>query len=202
MSKFKMRLKLTGFELDIEGSREDIPLIAQNVGQQIAGLLAPASKIVSGEKTDASSRTVHPIQTIVDVSSARRKRKRLSIPPIAGAQDAEKAPNVLNWKHDSSKWNSPNQSWSTLDKALWLIYVAEQETQQTELTVRQIAETFNTHFKQAKTVRIPNVTRDMGNKKAGKDALVGENATISPSKWYLTESGKSRVTKLIAEGKS
>ena len=35
MSKFKFKLKLQGLELEMEGAREDIPLMAQNLGNQL-----------------------------------------------------------------------------------------------------------------------------------------------------------------------
>lgn len=199
MTKFKMKLKLTGFELEIEGNREDIPQIAQAVGQQIVGMLDPAASIVSG-----TAPAQHPPQATPQFIEATpiRKKRRKTTSATTNTSETEKIPTILNWKHDPSKWSSPTQSWSTLDKAIWTLYVAEQETKETELTVRQISDTFNTHFKQAKTVRVPNVTRDLGNKKGGKEALVGENTTVSPSKWYLTESGKLHATKLISEGKS
>jgi hypothetical protein len=38
MSKFKFKLKLQGLELEMEGSRDDIPLIAHNLGNQLTGL--------------------------------------------------------------------------------------------------------------------------------------------------------------------
>ena len=40
MSKFKFKLKLQGLELEMEGAREDIPLMAQNLGNQLTGTLA------------------------------------------------------------------------------------------------------------------------------------------------------------------
>ena len=49
MSKFKVKLKLQGLELEIEGSRDDMHLIGQNLGQQMAGLLQPAGAIVEGQ---------------------------------------------------------------------------------------------------------------------------------------------------------
>lgn len=197
MSKFKVHLKLTGFELDIEGTRQDIPVIAHNIGQQLAGLIAPATGIVNGDVEEAQPRQP-PATQYVEVVQPKRRKRRGSVPATAQAGETAKPANVLNWKHEAKKWSSPNQSWNTLNKALWLMYVAEQELQQSELSVRQIAETFNTHFKQSGAIRVPNVTRDLGNKKSGKEALVGENATVSPSRWYLTEAGKSHVTTLIA----
>lgn len=51
-SKFKIKFKVEKLELEIEGNREDVPLITQALGQQVSGLLAPASDIVQGEITE------------------------------------------------------------------------------------------------------------------------------------------------------
>jgi hypothetical protein len=47
-SKFKITLKLQGFELQVEGSREDIPMLTKNVSAQLAGMLMPATNMVEG----------------------------------------------------------------------------------------------------------------------------------------------------------
>jgi hypothetical protein len=49
LSKFMIKLKLQGLELEIDGSREEMPNITQNLGRQIAGMLQPAGAIIEGE---------------------------------------------------------------------------------------------------------------------------------------------------------
>ena len=51
MSKFRIKMKLQGLELEIEGAREDASLISRNIGQQVASLMQPAGNIVDGELT-------------------------------------------------------------------------------------------------------------------------------------------------------
>jgi hypothetical protein len=92
-------------------------------------------------------------------------------------------------------------TWTSLQKSLWLLYVVENILSKSELTVTQISETFNKHFRQAKTIRPSNVSRDLGQKKIGNKALVGENTTVTPSSWYLTEEGKKFVQNLLTESK-
>jgi hypothetical protein len=36
-NKFKIKLEVAGFKLELEGSRDDVPLMAQAVGQQMSG---------------------------------------------------------------------------------------------------------------------------------------------------------------------
>jgi len=43
-------MKLQGLELGIEGSREDASLLSQNIGAQVAGLMAPVSNIIEARR--------------------------------------------------------------------------------------------------------------------------------------------------------
>lgn len=54
MSKFKIKMKLQGLELEIEGAREDSSNIGRNLGGQLANLLQPAIKIIDGEASSAA----------------------------------------------------------------------------------------------------------------------------------------------------
>lgn len=108
---------------------------------------------------------------------------------------------ALDWVHDAAAWGTPSQEWSTADKAIWLLYVAEKATGQTELTATCIAKTFNKHFKQAKTITSSHVGRDLGKVKIGKDAQVGENATSEPARWFLIDAGRREAERLIAESR-
>ena len=194
MAKFKIVLKLTGLELEIEGSREDIPLITQNVTQQFAGLLKPATNIVEGENGNENQ----PAQAVPTVTSERPKiKKRRAI--STGTSDSPES--SIDWVHDPAKWGGPRQEWSTVKKAIWLLYVASKEANKTELSASEIANTFNKHFRQSGLIRIGNVGRDLGAQKTGKDATVSENTTSTPYRWFLTEKGLRLAEQYIAESK-
>ncbi|WP_426398360.1 hypothetical protein ACN9M1_06410 [Ralstonia sp. R-29] len=200
MSKIKIKMKLTGFELEIEGSREDVPAISQSLGRQLAGLMQPPDAIIDGK----ASHDLPPAAAIFpaldgdnEVAARRKPRRRRAVSP-AGVTDVEDS-SAVDWRHDASKYGSPSQSWNTANKALWTLYVVAQETDEKELSGRRIAATFNKHFRQAKAVTVTNVNRDLGRLKLKKQSHVSEDTTKNPSAWYLTEEGNKHVQGLIAE---
>lgn len=199
-SKFKIKLKVTGFELEIEGNREDVPLMAQAVGQQMSGLLSPASGIVEGEIIEGRSlpQPAVELQSTPSKKRANRRRSTTSAKSTAGKQGQAVA---IDWKHDSSKWGSPQQDWSTSDKSIWLLYVVSKEASVSELTGGEISVTFNKHFRQSGQIRTSHINRDLGRLKGikGKPALAGENTSKTPSTWFLTHEGNKRAQELIAE---
>jgi len=197
MAKFKVRLKVTGFELEVEGSREDVPLIAQSVGQQFTGMLQPAADIVEGEiVSDDSSRAEAPTNSTKPSTKKRTSsRRKSSVPSNSGAASED----VLNWVHDPAKWGNPQQRWVTSQKAIWLLYVARHETGTTYMSSSLIAYTFNKHFPQAKTIQVSKVSRDLGRLKVKKDSAVGENTTQTPPAWFLTQKGEEEARKLVLE---
>lgn len=192
MAKFKIKMKLSGLELDIEGSKEDIPLIAANLGQQLTGLLAPAAAIVSGE--DASGNPPPPPSAPLQVvEEVKRRKKRTTT-----ARSTDKVPETTNapidFRHDPAKFGAPKQSWTTSDKAIWLLQVVD-----TEMSGAVIVATFNKHFRQAGLIKVGNTNRDLGRLKSKSPAVVGEDTTQNPTKWFLTEEGKRQALKLIGD---
>lgn len=143
MSKFKIKLKITGFELEVEGNRDDVPLIANSVGQQIAGLLEPATNIIEGDMHSVEEvKQLNPPQSKASHRSQRKSQGKKVVSP-----NHEQA---LDWQHDPSKRGSPQQSWNTAQKSIWLLYVASQELGSNEVSGVCIRNTFNKHFKQSK----------------------------------------------------
>lgn len=196
MSKFRVKLKMQSFELEIEGNREDSALIGRSIGDQIANVIAPGVNIVEGEF--ASSRAQAPASIpLVDNSSRRRGPRRGR--PAAPAAGETNGVTAIEFRNDASKYANPTQQWKTADKAIWLLYVVKETTGIAELSTGQIAKTFNTHFRQAKMIAPSNVSRDLGRLKVSTPSLVGEDATKSPAVWYLTEEGVRKAQALIAE---
>jgi hypothetical protein len=199
MSKFKVRLKITGMELEVEGTRDDVPLIAQSVGQQFSHLLQPASQIVEGEIVSNGN---HNQTNAIDAQAPVRKRstrRRTSSAAATNGSAARGDKETLNWVHDPSKWGNPQQSWTASQKSIWLLYVAEHETSTNSMSSQLIVRTFNKHFQQAKTIQVSQVNRDLGRLKTGKDSPVGEDTTQTPSRWFLTQRGQEDAKALVQE---
>ena len=76
MSKFRVRLKLQGLEIEVEGDREHAPEMAQNIGKQLAHVIQPIALIEAPKNGDG--------KTIIDASEApenvgRASRRRRAI---------------------------------------------------------------------------------------------------------------------------
>lgn len=200
MSKIKIKMKLTGFELEIEGSKEDVPAISQSLGRQLQGLLQPPETILNGESHSELplTSTVLTAQEVSSDPTVRKKPKKRRTTVVPGVIDVDDG-GAVDWRHDSSKYGVPSQSWNTANKSLWTLYVVTQETAEKELSGRRIAATFNKHFRQAKSVTVTNVNRDLGRLKLKRPSVVSEDTTKTPAAWYLTEEGNKHVQTLIAD---
>lgn len=199
-NKFKIKLKVTSFELEIEGSREDVPFMTQAVGQQMSGLLIPASNIVEGEIIENKDLPQLPSEAKPKSRKKRSSRQYSQISTNSTLNGKGKA-SALDWKHDPSKWGNPQQDWSTTDKSMWLLYVVHRETEVLELTGSEISTTFNKHFRQSGQISTGQINRDLGRAKGKKPALVSENTTKNPSAWFLTTEGEKCVQQLIAQAR-
>ena len=205
-SKFKIKLKLQGLELEVEGTRDEIPMIAQSLSSQLTGMLSPMAALASmpDPKAALGPKTPTDETSAEDVTPPKKKgtTSRRATPKSNSSSTSSPEPSAVDWSHDPEKWGYPKQDWTAAEKALWLLYVVENEKQLTELSATQISNSFNKHFKQAKTIKSFTVTRDLGRKKTGKDSPVGENTTNNPSLWYLTTSGKALAAKMIEDLRS
>ncbi|MEJ2905158.1 hypothetical protein WAE58_22120 [Pedobacter panaciterrae] len=195
-NQFKFKLKITGFELEVEGSKEDVAAITSSVTNQIKGLTSPQFLGDNSETEDADTMEV----SLPQLSSPQKKKSTRKKIPSNGSSGNQKV-EVIDFKNDPKKYSTPLMTWNKQQKALWLLYVIKSEKNVTELTVTQIVNTFNTHYKQSKTINSGNVARDLGKVKLGNGALVGEDATSSPRRWYLTDAGDSSVQNLIKDSK-
>jgi hypothetical protein len=195
MSKFKIKMKLTGFELEIEGSKDDVPNIQQALSNQLSGLLQPpAGLIEEAPRPEMKTIEAEPAAT-APRSTKPRKRSTPSAPRSTGSE-TEVA--LDNWPRDVSKYVSPTQAWSTREKALWVLYVAQEENIASEVSSIQIRDTFNLHYRQAKPINVSQINRDLGRMKG---QLVGEDVKKSPPCWFLMEAGTAAVAQRIKEAK-
>lgn len=200
MAKFHIKLKIQGFELEVDGTRDELPVLREALSQQFAGLLQPATEIAGGEAV-SDIRRIEPSAAPTVVLTKGKRRARTSAPASGGAVSGKEA--AADWRHDTAKYPSPTQAWTTAQKAIWILYVASKEANVPEMSAKRIELTFNKHFRQAGVVRANNVLRDLGKLKAasnGEPALVSQDTTKDPSTWYLTDAGIRSAQRLIAQG--
>jgi hypothetical protein len=170
--------------------------MAQAVGQQISGLITPASNIVEGEIVEQKDLPQLASETQPKTRKKRSSRNGSNSSTTSTSNRRNQAV-AIDWRHDPSRWGSPQQMWSTAEKSIWLLYVVKQETETSELPASQIAATFNKHFRQAGQINASQISRDLGRAKNKRPSLVAENTTTTPSAWYLTDTGIKRAEELV-----
>ncbi|MEQ1760457.1 MAG: hypothetical protein ABL986_19260 [Vicinamibacterales bacterium] len=199
MAKFRISLKLQGLELEVEGTRDDLPMLKEALSQQFVGMLTPATDLAGGD-------TVPQLKTLngstTDAANVAASKKRRS--PRAGktTKDGAVPDDELIWVHDPAKWGTPLQSWTTQQKALWTLYVAQRERSAQDMTASQITTSFNKRFRQTGQIRHGNVARDLGKAKSSRGtdpALVSEDTTKNPSRWFLVDAGTKFAETLVAK---
>jgi len=188
MAKFRIRLKVQGLELEVDGEREDIPAITSAIQQQFVGLVQPTEQMVNGQK-----HLNDPAKTIEGEASrpqARSSKKRGS---SAKGPSGGVATQAIEFRHDSGSYGNPLQSWSVIDKTIWMLAVIKGITNTADVSGAAIAATFNQYFKQSGKVHPPNVSRDLGLAKVQNPAPVGEDKGL----WFLTAEGDKQAQTLI-----
>lgn len=198
-NKIKFKLKITGFELEMEGTKEGTAAITSQVSEALKGLISPTS-FEEESNTPQTTLTEDTEVTVIASSSNGARKKSTKLSKRNGGQRVETK--ALDFKNDNEKYGTPTIKWTTSIKSLWVLYVVKNSLDIDGLTSHQIAETFNKHFRQAKIIRSFTVSRDLGKLKVeGNNALVGEDNTKEPNVWYITEVGEKHIQKLIAEQK-
>lgn len=201
MSKFRIRMKLQGLELEIDGEREDAALISRNLGSQLSGILSPAGRIIEGDAEPLSNGPSEiPTQTWA-VSTKTPTRRRRQLQSSSGGSPVPKdASGVIDFTHSPEKHGTPLQAWKTADKCLWLMRVLTENAKGDQFTTKTLVETFNKHFKQSGTITSSNTSRDLGRLKSkDRPSPIGEDTAASPSTWFLTEEGQKRASQLMQQ---
>lgn len=200
-AKFHIKLKLQGLELEVDGTRDDLPGIRQALTDQIAGLLTPATELAAAEPSPAL-KVINGTRAAVGATSAEPAKKvRRKARVGAAATPAEGAEAALDWRHDTEKFGNPLQAWKNSDKAIWLLYVASKAVNAPEMSNGQIVNTFTKHFRHAGLIRGSNLSRDLARLKVaknGKMAMVSEDTTKNPAMWFLTATGIAHAESLVA----
>jgi hypothetical protein len=102
---------------------------------------------------------------------------------------------AIQFAHDAEKHGFPKQEWNTANKAMWLLYVMEMQTEQKEASAHVIAATFKLYFKEFGNLLTHNIARDLGSAK--RKGLVNSDPTKNPEVWYLLAAGKTAMQALI-----
>lgn len=190
MSKFKMKLKLTGLELEVEGTREDAPKIAASIGQQLSGFLQPTTLL--GNSNGTSHKV---IEAEIDGNGTGKKKKGGN--RKSGGSGGTKTSEDVNFVHDPSKFGTPAQGWTVAQKAIWFIYIVGEQTDIKQQTAYGIMKNFNVMFRSAKTINSANVMRSLEKEKLkGANAPVGTDTTSGTAKYFLTQTGIAIAQKL------
>jgi hypothetical protein len=193
MAKFEIEVEITGFKLKIKGEKEALPSLTKSIGRQLSGMLSVPDGLVE----DADVVDSKPLA--LQEASPKKVKKARAKPKINGSPKAvdSAAAIELNVRQIQEKYGTPIQSWSGPDKAIWLLYVVQQELGQDSLTSAQIRETSAKYFK-AQGPMSTQAVADLRRKLTGKLPLLGQDNNQDPAAWYLTDAGKKHAETLVA----
>ncbi len=104
MAKFRMRLKIQGFELEVDGEREDIPAITTALHQQLAGFIQPAEMIVEPTKQLGSAPKTIQGETATPAAKPAKKR------PSGKSSTAGTPTQAIEFRHEPTTYGNPQQS--------------------------------------------------------------------------------------------
>ena len=183
MSKFSVKIKLQGLEIEVEGSQDIAPRIAQRVGEQIGALVKPPMLIEMGKNGSQITDSAEPGE-----DKGKTKKKK------SGGGGAKSSADDVTFTHDPSQHGSPSQEWTTVQKAIWLLYVVNSEK---PLSGYSIAKAFNKQFKSAGAINNGNVSKGLDKEKLkGTSSPVGADLSDGTARYYLTDAGKAMGAQL------
>jgi hypothetical protein len=110
MSKFTIKVELQGLKIEVEGSRDDVPKLAERVGQQFGDLIKPALLLETGARPTSETNGNDSGK-----AKGRTGRRR------GGAGGGKTTGDEINLTIDPSKYGSPSQEWTTVQKAIWFL---------------------------------------------------------------------------------
>lgn len=188
MAKFKIRLKVQGLELEVEGERQDIPLISAAVTKQLSSIVEPVEVIAETPKHLGNGSGTADGDAGSRKGSGRRR--------VARSTGESAAP--VEFRHDSAKFGSPDQSWTVTQKCIWLLNVLQTITGNKEYSAPQLVATYNQQFKAAGKFHPPLLSRELTRAKVLSPAPLGEDKGL----WYLTAEGERQAKDLVAQALS
>jgi hypothetical protein len=187
MSKFVVKIKMQSLEIEVEGTQENGPRLAQRVGDQIGALLKPSLLIDAG-------RNGGPIlEEPTHGGDKGKSNRRRSGSGGGGAKSSDD----VTFTHNPAQHGSPTQEWTTTQKAIWLLWLANSDK---PLSGYSIAKAFNREFKSAKAINNGNVNRGLEKERLkGAASTVGADTSDGTTRYYLTDAGKA-VGAQLAKG--
>jgi hypothetical protein len=205
MAKLEVKFELTGLKFEITGERDDVSAALESLQQQVAALAHSAASTAGaidgrppqngrmltaqlppgGQSIEAEA----SIRGALAPPGARLKSKR------GGSGSPRSTAEAIQLTHDAEKYGFPKQEWNTANKAMWLLYVVEAQTDQKEASAHVIAASFKKYFKEFGNILTHNIVRDLGSSK--KKSLVNSDPTKTPEVWYLLAAGKAAIQALI-----
>lgn len=183
MSKFSVKIKLQGLEIEVEGTHENAPRLAQRIGEQIGTLIKPPLLIEAGR----NGGVIHDESESGD-DKGKSKRKK-------GGGGAKSSADDIAFSHDPTKHGTPTQEWTTTQKAIWFLHAANPDK---SLSGYSIAKAFNKHFKSAGAINAGNVNKGLEKERLnGTSSTVGADTADGTVRYYLTDAGKAMGAQLV-----
>jgi hypothetical protein len=187
MSKFTVKVKLQGLEIEVEGTREDAPKIASALGKQIGGLLQAPAALASGNGAPTID-----AEAIEANSGAGQRRKTKRTGAGGGARTSA---DEINFVPDP-QYGVPQQDWTMAQKAIWFLYLTEKQINVTQLTAYSIAKNFTKYFKVSGAIDSGNVSKGLEKERVKSPPTVGADQTGGSTKYFLVQAGKALAGKL------
>jgi len=176
----------------IEDEREQATAAFATFQNQLAGVVQPAiSKALLGISPIIDP---PPVNTQNGSTPPTRKRRKLS--SSANGKTADSSAEPIAFVHDPAKFGNPQETWSTPKKGVWLLWIVEQAAARTQLTISEIVNTFNQHYRQFGTITTSNLARDFGALRKKNPPPVGVDTNREPQLWYLHDNGKTWAEQL------
>lgn len=185
MSKFTIKVKLQGLEIEVEGTREDAPRIVSQLGKQIGGLLQAPAALASGNGSSVLEGEV------VDDGAGKKARKTRK------TGSGTKLPaDDLNLAHDPENYGAPQQDWTQAQKALWFLHIVSEQAHVKQQTSYSIAKNFNRYFKASGQINGGNVMKGLEKERLKTPATVNADMADGTAKYFLTTAGTALAGRL------
>jgi hypothetical protein len=204
MSKFKVNVKLQGYEVklgsvefSVEGEREDAEKISHEIERQLSGMIhAPTimtPTVIAPGNGNLNQRVLEGQFGDDDKVAAKTKKTRKT----AGSFGSRTPTESISLTHDSATYGSPQQSWTTVQKAIWFLHVVKKQSNVPQMTANNITKNFNKYFRAAGAIHRGNVTKYLEAERVkGQNATVGADMADGAPKYFLTQAGSTLAEKL------